>query len=257
MQEGLIQANTGHTCSGAYYYNNVPRGCHLHPLPYSVEVAIQHSCNTYFFHTIRKIIDANGFYNPAPGLDTFARYCADFGLGKRLGLDLPNEANGNIPTSEYYDYLYPKIEGSWKSPTVMSIGIGQGEIQMTTLQMANLAAIIANRGYYYPPHLVKAFKDGTEQIQDKYKQKIHVPIDAVHFDAVVNGMEKVVTAGTATVAYIKGIPVCGKTGTSQNPHGKDHSVFFAFAPKENPKIAIAVYVEHGIWGRVMLHLLPV
>lgn len=248
LQEGVLTLGQGFSCAGAYFYKNLARGCHQHSPPYNMEIALQHSCNTYFFHTLRKLVDKNGFYNPAPGLDTFVQYCYDFGLGKKLGIDLPNEADGNIPTTAYYDYLYPKAKGSWKSPTIMSIGIGQGEIQMTTLQMANLAAIIANRGYYYPPHIAKSFRGGQFSIPQHFKQIVDVPVDPAFFTTVTEGMERVVTNGTATVAYHPELSICGKTGTSQNPHGKDHSVFFAFAPKENPKIAIAVYVEHGIWG---------
>jgi len=248
MQEGLMTANTGHACAGAYFYNGISRGCHHHSAPYNVQIALQHSCNTYFFQEFRKLIDKNGFYNPEPGMDDFVNYCYQFGLGKRLGIDLPNEAKGNVPTTEFYDKLYPRDKGSWKSPTIMSVGIGQGEIQMTTLQMANLAAILANRGYYYPPHLVRGFRPATVSIPDRFRVKKTIPVDRDYYTSVVDGMERVVTSGTAMIARVPDIDICGKTGTSQNPHGKDHSVFFAFAPKDNPKIAIAVYVEHGIWG---------
>ncbi|MEL6864614.1 MAG: penicillin-binding transpeptidase domain-containing protein, partial [Bacteroidota bacterium] len=248
MQEGVLDPNRGITCNSGYYYNGTVRKCHAHPYPYNVEVAMQHSCNAYFFQVLRDLVDKNGFYNPHPGLDTFVNYLYDFGLGQPMGVDIPNEQAGNVPTSSYYDFLYPRNKGSWYSPTIMSIGIGQGEIQMTTLQMANLAAIIANRGYFYVPHLLKGFKNGDFEIPEQFLERKEVPIDKPYFDPVINGMEKVVLGGTGVVAQIPGISVCGKTGTSQNPHGKDHSVFFAFAPKENPKIAIAVYVEHGIWG---------
>ncbi|MEM8907320.1 MAG: penicillin-binding transpeptidase domain-containing protein, partial [Bacteroidota bacterium] len=248
MEEAVLLPNQGFSCSGAYYYKNVARGCHQHSHPFNIQIALQHSCNTYFFQTLRKLVDKNGFYNPAPGLDTFVQYCYDFGLGQKLGIDLPNESDGNVPTTAYYDYLYPKAKGSWKSPTIMSIGIGQGEIQMTTLQMANLAAIIANRGYYFPPHIAKEFRNSEAQIPQRFLERKTIPINRDFYEPVIDGMERVVTRGTATVAFIPDIAICGKTGTSQNPHGKDHSVFFAFAPKENPQIAIAVYVEHGIWG---------
>ncbi len=248
MQEGISPANRGVTCNGGYYYKGKRRGCHAHPYAYNVSVALQHSCNAYFFTVIRDIIDKDGFSNPSSGLSMFDQHLYDFGLGKPLDVDIPNELAGNVPTVEYYDFLYPKEKGSWKSPTIMSIGIGQGEIQMTTLQMANLAAIIANRGYYYAPHLAKKFVDNDFLIPEKYRTKKTVRIDQKHFVPVIDGMEKAVLGGTARIAQVKDISVCGKTGTSQNPHGKDHSVFFAFAPKDNPQIAIAVYVEHGIWG---------
>ena len=248
LQENLSPANRGITCNGGYFYKGRRWGCHEHSYPYNISVALQHSCNTYFFTVIRNILDKDGFSNPASGLKMFDEYLYDFGLGKKLGVDIPNELAGNVPTVEDYDKMYPKNKGSWKSPTVMSIGIGQGEIQMTTLQMANLAALIANRGYYYPPHLAKKFVNDEVLIPEKYRTKKNVPIDKKHFIPVVDGMEKAVLDGTAKIAQVRDVSVCGKTGTSQNPHGKDHSVFFAFAPKENPQIAIAVYVEHGIWG---------
>ena len=248
LQENISPASRGIVCNGGYFYKGQRWGCHEHTFPYNVSAALQHSCNTYFFTVVRNIIDKDGFSNPASGLNMFDEYLYAFGLGNPLGVDIPNELAGNIPTVEYYDYLYPKEKGSWKSPTIMSIGIGQGEIQMTTIQMANLAALIANRGFYYPPHLAKKFINDKVLIPEIYRTKITVPIDKKHFVPVVDGMEKAVLGGTARIAQIKDIPVCGKTGTSQNPHGKDHSVFFAFAPKDNPQIAIAVYVEHGIWG---------
>ena len=255
MQEGVMHANTAIGCQGAYFYKNLRRGCHLHPHAYNVSIALQHSCNSYFFNVLRRIVDKDGFYNAASGLNTFEKYVRRFGLGQTLGVDYPNEDNGNVPTSAYYDRLYPKDKGGWKSPTIMSIGIGQGEIEMTTLQMANLAAIMANRGYYYTPHLINSElvidqngKRQTKNISDKTKVKHDVGIDTRHFDPVVLGMAGAVNGGTAKIAQIKGIQVCGKTGTSQNPHGDDHSVFFAFAPMDDPKIAIAVYVEHGVWG---------
>jgi len=236
------------SCPGYFNNNGTIQRCHDHTPTYNIETAIQHSCNTYFFHLLRNAVDKFGFNNPYEGLDTLASYWEDFGLGVKLGIDYPNEAKGNIPSAESYDYMYPKNKGSWRSPTITSIGIGQGEIQLTTLQMANLAAIIANRGWYITPHLGKGFmeEDGFEKF-DKWEKKT-VRIKKEFFPAIVEGMERVVTFGTAQIAKTPGITICGKTGTSQNPQGKDHSVFFAFAPKDDPQIAIAVYVEHGVWG---------
>jgi penicillin-binding protein 2 len=248
MQEGLLNKNRSITCNAGYYYNGRRWGCHPHASCYDVANALQHSCNAYFFTVMRDIIDKESFYNPHAGLDLFDEYLKTFGLGSPLNVDIPNEEKGNIPTSAYYDFLYPKSEGSWKSPTVMSIGIGQGEIQMTTLQMANLAAIMANRGFYYPPHLIKQFSNGETPIPSIYRTKKQTPIDPIHYEPVIAGMYQAVEYGTGRMARVPDMEVCGKTGTSQNPHGKDHSVFFAFAPKENPKIAIAVYVEKGGWG---------
>jgi len=246
MQDGLMTASTGMSCKGAYYYNGSSWGCHQHTPPYNVEIALEHSCNTYYFTTLRNIVDQFGFYEPHRGLRAFNKRLANFGLGKALGADISNEGTGNIPTPEYYDKLYPKDEGSWKSPTIMSIGIGQGEIEMTTLQMANLAAIMANRGHFYTPHLIKAFADGSA-IPDKFRIKRSVNIDREYFEPITEGMSRSVKFGTGKTAFLRDIEICGKTGTSQN-RGKDHSVFFAFAPRENPTIAIAVYVENGGWG---------
>jgi len=247
MQEGVMSANTSVSCKGAYYYNGSSWGCHHHASPYNVAIAMEHSCNTYYFTAIRNIIDKYGFYSPEKGLDLFNEYMDDFGLGHTLGVDIPNEGKGNVPTTAYYDKLYPKVEGSWKSPTIMSIGIGQGEIEMTTVQMANLAAIMANRGWYYTPHMAKTFRDGFP-LPDRFRVKQKVPVESDYFEPVIEGMERSVISGTGITAYVPGLEICGKTGTSQNPHGKDHSVFFAFAPRDNPTIAIAVYVEHGLWG---------
>ena len=248
LQENISPIDRGISCNGGYYYKGRLSHCHSHPFPNNIPKALQHSCNTYFFTVLRDIIDKDGFDNPSSGLDMFVQHLYDFGLGKPLGIDIPNELGGNIPTVAYYDKLYPKNQGSWKSPTIMSIGIGQGEIEMTTIQMANLAVMISNRGFYYPPHLAKEFVDDEVLIPEKYSVKKTVRIDKKHFEPVIDGMEKAVLSGTARIAQVKDIAVCGKTGTSQNPHGKDHSVFFAFAPKDNPQIAIAVYVEHGVWG---------
>ena len=250
MQEGILNPNRGIKCNSGYYYNGKVRKCHAHPYPGNVQTAIAHSCNAYFFQVFRDVVDRHGFYNPHPGLDTFAAYTHHFGLGEPLGIDIPGEMDGNVPDSRYYDKLYPPEKGKWTSPTIMSVGIGQGEIQMTTVQMANLAAIIANRGWYIAPHLLKQFQDGETitTVDEKYQIRNHVPVEKKHFIPVIDGMEGCVLKGTATAARVPGIDICGKTGTSQNPHGEDHSVFFAFAPKEKPEIAIAVYVEHGRWG---------
>jgi penicillin-binding protein 2 len=211
-------------------------------------MAIQHSCNSYFFQLIRDVVEKYSYNEPGKGLDLLDKHLYDFGLGKELGIDHLHENKGFIPDSKYYDRLYREEVSGWKSTYIMSIGIGQGELQLTTLQMANLAAILANRGYYFTPHLIKEIKADNVDISVEFQEKRSVKIDPEFFPYVIDGMENVVISGTARIAAIPGISVCGKTGTSQNPHGKDHSVFFAFAPKENPKIAIAVYVENAGWG---------
>jgi penicillin-binding protein 2 len=170
-----------------------------------------------------------------------------------LGIDLPNELSGNVPTSEYYNKIHGK--GGWKSTAIISLGIGQGEFLVTPLQMANLTSIIANRGWYYTPHLAKQFKSDTTRIPLKYRTKNYTKVDRRHFDPVVQGMHDVTLAGTARVAQIDDVAVCGKTGTAENPHGADHSVFIAFAPRVNPTIAIAVFVENGRYGAT--HAAPI
>lgn len=247
LQEGTINPNRGQSCPGGYFYGGRLYKCHGHPAVGDLTDALANSCNAYYFQEFRNIVDKYGYNNPHQGLDVFTKYCEQFGLGVKLGIDYPNENAGNIPGSAYYDKIYPKRLGGWHSPTIMSVGIGQGELQLTTLQMANLAACIANRGYWIPPHLIKEFKDGTP-IPPEFEKEHRVAIDPRYFEMVIEGMDQCVVRGTARIAQVPGVSVCGKTGTSQNPHGDDHSVFFAFAPKDDPKIAIAVYVENAGWG---------
>jgi penicillin-binding protein 2 len=246
MQEGVLKPNRTIYCDGAYHYKTNSYGCHDHPVPYNVSIALGHSCNSYFFQTFRDIIEKEGFKMADRGLRNLNRHLGDFGLGKRLGIDLPQEKPGNIPQPEFYDQLYGK--NVWRSTYILSLGIGQGELELTTLQMANLAAIIGNRGYYYTPHLIKRFVSELRVLPEDFTTQHHVKIDEKYYKPVIDGMAMAVTQGTATSAYLPSVVVCGKTGTSQNPHGKDHSVFFAFAPKDNPQIAVAVYVENGGWG---------
>ena len=253
LQEGVITPDRGVTCNGGYVYKGLRVGCHGHAPVSSVAKAIQHSCNAYYCQIFRETIDKNGFSNAETGLDTLVNHLYAFGMGKNLGIDLPHEKSGNVPTTSYYNKVYRK--GGWKSPTIISLGIGQGEFLVTPLQMANLAAIIANRGWYYTPHLSREFKNNTTKIPLKYRTKNYTKVERRHFEPVVQGMHDVVLAGTARVAQIEGIDVCGKTGTAENPHGADHSVFIAFAPKDNPKIAIAVFVENGRFGAT--HAAPI
>ncbi len=249
MQEGVWEPSRYVQCNAGYYYNGKRYGCHHHPSCGSVQSAIQYSCNAYFFTAFRSIVDKFDFGRPQLGLNLFTQHLYDFGLGRTLGIDFPSESRGNVPTSEFYDRIYPKVKGGWRSPTILSNGIGQGEIQLSTVQMANLAATIANRGYFYTPHLVKAYKDGAA-IPDKYKTLHKTRIDPQYYEYVIEGMYNVMTSGTGKGGNIPGIEVCGKTGTVQNTQNKnrDHSVFFGFAPKDNPKIAIAAYIELGGWG---------
>jgi penicillin-binding protein 2 len=230
-----------------------PMACHHHSgLHNGLHNAIQYSCNVYFYQAFRQYIyykeTGNTFKDSERGLMRWRDAVGKFGFGRTLGIDLPNEKRGFVPDTSYFNRLYGK--GSWKFSNWYSMAIGEGELGVVPLQMANLAAIIANRGYYYVPHLVKGIgKEG--KIDAKYTTRNYVGVDSTHFNVVISGMEDVVRAGTAGLARIDSIIVCGKTGTSENKKGKDHSVFIAFAPKDNPKIAIAVYVENAGFGGVI------
>jgi penicillin-binding protein 2 len=179
------------------------------------------------------------------GLQKWADYMDRFGLGRPLGIDIPNEKGGKIPGPDYYDRIYGQYR--WKWSTINSISIGQGEVLTSPLQMANYTAIIANKGWYITPHVVKSIGENGKP-REEYQQKKYVGIDSVHFDSVIDGMVMVVNEGTGFRSRLPEIQVCGKTGTSQNPHGEDHSVYIAFAPKDNPKIAISVYVQNSGQG---------
>ncbi len=250
MEKGILTPNRTIYCDGVYEVDSkglYKQKCHQHPTPYNVSIALQHSCNTYYYQTLREFIDSYGYSTPGKGLDTLISYLEDFGLGDKLGIDYHTEGKGFLPRSEVYDRMYRGVYNGWRSTYVLSLGIGQGELELTTLQMANLAAILANRGYYYPPHLVKTFVKDEFTLKPWYTTKKKVRISQEYYAPVIDGMAKVTTLGTGKLAYIPDIELCGKTGTSENA-GVDHSVFFAFAPRENPKIAIAVYVENAGFG---------
>ncbi|MFT3740589.1 MAG: penicillin-binding protein 2 [Breznakibacter sp.] len=246
LQEGVVTTDTRIGCSMGYHVGGLTVGCHAHASPLDLPQSIQNSCNAYYSHVFRKIIDNPKYKSPKTGLDIWKDYCVKFGLGHKLGVDFFNEKRGFIPNAEYYNKVY---RGSWNSVTVISLGIGQAELLLTPLQMANMCATISNKGYYYTPHMIKEIEDGT--IPEQFKEKHFTDINPEYFEPVIQGMEGAVWAdagGTARVARIPNIRVCGKTGTAQNPHGKDHSIFIAFAPKEDPKIAIAVFVENAGFG---------
>ena len=249
LQEGITYPNRTITCTGVYDINKekgYSQGCRDHPTPYNMMIALEHSCNTYYYKIMGEVVEKFGYNNPDIGLRMINKYLDQFGMGRKLNSDIANESTGFIPTPEYYDYLYRTVRTGWKASYILSLGIGQGEIQMTTLQMANLAAILANRGHYKIPHLIKP--DSYSNSDSEFLLPHYVDIDRAHFEPVINGMERVMRSGTGQYSYIRGVKTCGKTGTSQNPFGKDHSVFFAFAPKDDPKIAIAVYVENAGGG---------
>ena len=247
LQEGTLRPDNAYPCNMGYHWGNVKMGCHAHPSPLDLRAAVAQSCNAYFCYVFRNIIENRKFKNVKEGLDVWVDYVKSFGFGRKLDSDFLDEQEGYVPTSERYDRVY---RGSWNGHTVLSLSIGQGELGCTPLQMANLAAIVANRGYYYIPHIVKAI-EGQDSIDHRFYERQYTKVEAKHFEPIVEGMWRGVNipgAGTSSRAYLPGWDVCGKTGTAQNPNGTDHSTFLSFAPKDNPKIAISVYVEHGGFG---------
>ena len=244
LQEGVVSTSTYYPC------NQNLIGCHYHGTGEVLLGAIQHSCNPYFYQVFRTIINQNQEASPyldaRIGLEKWKEYLLEFGLGRKLGIDIPNEKPGIIPSVNYYDKVYG--ENRWKFSNIYSLAIGQGELGVSPLQMANFVAIIANRGFYYTPHLVKSIGN-DRTIPEKFKEKHELSIEGEHFEVVVDAMAEVVKSGTGQYrAKLPDIIVCGKTGTVENPHGEDHSVFIAFAPKDDPQIALSVYVENAGQG---------
>ena len=246
LQEGVLKPSYRYPCNGGYTYAKGRKmKCHPHPSPLDLRPAVANSCNAYFCYVFRDIIENKKYENVKEGLDVWADYVRSFGFGRTLDSDFANETRGYVPTSEFYNKVY---HNSWKAQTIISLSIGQGELGCTPLQMANLAAIIANRGYYYIPHIVRSV-EGVDSLEQRFYEKQYTKVDAEHFEPIVEGMwQGVNVAGTSTRAAVAGLDICGKTGTAQNPHGKDHSTFLSFAPKDDPKIAISVYVENGGFG---------
>lgn len=243
LQEKVITPFTQFGCSSGYLFVD----CHVHESPLDLAGAIQNSCNSYFCQTFRRILENPEYASVSQAYRKWRSYITQFGLGASLGTDLVNELQGNIPEVSYYDRLY---RNKLKALNIISLAIGQGELGTTPLQMANMTAAIANRGYYFSPHTVKKIGESPNTGRG-FEVKHQIDIDPANFEFAVKGMEEAVNGGggaTATIAALSDIIICGKTGTAQNPHGKDHSVFIAFAPKDNPKIAIAVYVENAGFG---------
>lgn len=249
LQEGLVTPDTEYPCRMGYHFGRNKLGCHAHRSPINLEESIMMSCNAYYCYVFRDILESGKHGSVAESMDVWNRYVQSFGFGRKLGSDFPAELGGFIPDSRYYDSVYGK--GAWKATTVISLSIGQGEIGCTPLHLANLCATMANRGFYYIPHIIR----GTDKvhIDPKYYERQYTMVDTSHFPVMVEGMYRAVNSGygsggTATIAAVKGLDICGKTGTAQNPRGDDNSVFICFAPKDNPKIAVAAYVEHGSFG---------
>lgn len=243
LEEGIITPETAYPCYGGFVHAGLRVGCHGHPSPLSLVPAIATSCNGYFCWGLYYMIGARKKYGSVQNaMATWRDYMVSMGFGYKLGVDLPGEKRGMIPNDQYYDKNY---RGSWNGLTVISIAIGQGEVTATPLQIANLGATIANRGYFITPHVVKEIEG--EPLDTLYTNKRYTKVRAEHYETVVQGMRAAVTGGTCRAANLPGLDVCGKTGTAQN-RGKDHSAFMGFAPMDNPQIAVAVYVENGGWG---------
>ena len=249
LEEGVVSTSTRYPCSMGYHFGRNKLGCHAHKSPIDFEESIMMSCNAYYCYILRNLLENSKYESIDEAMDKWNEYVRSFGFGQKLGSDFPSELGGFIPDSRYYNKVYRK--GGWKATTVISLSIGQGEIGCTPLHLANLCATIANRGFYYTPHIIKDSENVT--IDEKYKERNYTMVDTTHFPKVVGGMYRAVNSGygsggTASVAAVEGLDICGKTGTAQNPHGHDHSVFICFAPRDNPKIAVAAYVENGGFG---------
>jgi len=245
LKEGVLTPQKTYPCPGGYRMAGHTVKCdgrhgniHLRP-------AIQHSCNTYHCYVFRSIVDNPKFNSTKEGYTNWREHVLKFGVGKKVYSDLPQELKGNVPSTDYYDKIFGKDR--WRSSTIVSLGIGQGELGITPLQMANIMAIIANKGFFHTPHIIKKIGNSDEHSKI-FEKKNYTGIEKEYFDMVYDGMQDVLERGTAAGSRVKGINILGKTGTAQNPHGKDHSLFVAFAPRENPTIAIGLMVENGGWG---------
>ncbi|MCB0738506.1 MAG: penicillin-binding protein 2 [Bacteroidetes bacterium] len=244
LQEGVIHSGSTFSCVGGYNIG-IHVGCHAHRNHLNLKESIAQSCNSYYCNVFRITVDQSKYKTTEAGYRNWHKYMTEFGLGQKTGIDIPGEKTGSMPSVEFYDRVYPK--GSWRSSYIISLGIGQGEISTTPLQMANFTAVMANRGYYIEPHFVKqiVYDDSTHNLE--YEKHV-TSIDKKHYDIVVEGLREVFITGTARWYNVDSLFMCGKTGTAQNPHGEDHSNFIAFAPQNNPKIAIAVVVENAGFG---------
>ncbi len=257
LQEGVLRPEMTYPCHQGFHFGAGHKlGCHAHKSPINMEESIMMSCNAYYCYVLKNILDQKRFDNVAEGLDHWREMVMSFGFGRKLGSDFPAELSGSIPSSKLYNRVYGR--GSWNSTTVISLSIGQGEILATPMHLANLCATIANRGYYYIPHIIKA-SEGVE-IEERFSERQYTLVDTLQFPKVIKGMWRAVNSGpgmggTAAVAHVDSLDICGKTGTAQNPRGADNSVFICFAPMDHPKIAIAAYVENGGFGAT--HAAPI
>ena len=244
FEMGVTDSATVYTCQHGFRYGRAKMACHCGRGSHKIKSAIERSCNTYFSKAWLAMLRKDSM-NIEKSINEWSAIMKSFGLGQYLGTDLPVGSKGNIPDAEYYNYYLGK--GKWNPFSVVSVGIGQGEILTTPLQMANYTAAIANQGYFYTPHVVKEI-DGNPIKDSTYTTKHTTLVDRKHFPIMIQGMKDVITNGTGRGILTKSFTQAGKTGTAQNPHGQDHSIFVLFAPVEDPQIAIAVTIENGYWG---------
>lgn len=246
LNEGVVNLQTAYPCYHGYINGGLRVGCHSHASPIAVKPALQTSCNSYFCWGLKNMLDnrRSKYGTVANAFETWKLHLVSMGYGYKLGIDLPSESRGFIPNAQFYNKIYG--ENRWSANTIISISIGQGEILATPLQIANLCATVANRGWFITPHVVKEIQDTI--LDQQYLEKRYPTIDKKYYDEVAEGMRMAVTGGTCRLAALPDIEVCGKTGTAQNPHGRDHSAFIGFAPYNDPKIAICVYVENAGFG---------
>jgi penicillin-binding protein 2 len=244
LNEGVITTETHYSCAGGYPPLGGKPKCHAHGSPLSIVPALTTSCNSFFCWGLREMLDNRRRYPTVQErLDRWRDLMRDMGFGRKLGIDLPSEKAGQIPNSRMYDRMH---KGRWASSAIISIAIGQGEVLTTPLQLCNLAATIANKGFFYTPHIVRSIEGAS--LDQAYTQKTYSPISRDCYDIVAEGMRGAVTAGTCRGVALPYVDICGKTGTAQTPFGKDNSIFIGFAPQEQPQVAIAVLVEHGGFG---------
>lgn len=244
LQEEVIYPETTFPCYRGFSIGRLHVNCHPHQPNLDLRGSVANSCNAYYCNTFREILENPKYKSTREAYIKWKDYMLQFGLAAKLGSDINFESKGNIPSPEFYDKMH---NGKWGFSRLISLSIGQGEILITPIQMANVISAIANRGYYYTPHCIRKVDD-KPAIPQKFREKHKIKIDRQHFEAVVEGMAMTLINGTAARTGIEGIEICGKTGTVQNPHGKNHAVFMCFAPKDNPKIAIACIVENAGYG---------
>ena len=243
LKEEVITPETCFECYGKAKtaIGGIRMGCHNHNSPLNLYQAIQQSCNPYFVNVWRRILENRKYDSVRDAYIEWRDFICSFGLGAKICPDFSNEISGSIPTPPLFDRKFRTQD--WRWSYIMSLSIGQGELELTPLQIANMACVLANRGYYMTPHIVRPIEGANNQVE-----KHTVDCDRKYFDIVVEGMAMAASSGTARGASIDSVVICGKTGTAQNPHGEDHSIFMAFAPKDNPKIVIAIYIENGGFG---------